>query len=465
MKIKIHILLLTLAVSVSGCSDFLDKSPELNLTDTDIYTSAERMDGAVKGVYTQIKEDFIGAKAFACVENIGDDMINVSGNGYEALASYEMSVGMETQDNYESWEGAYTAINSANTVMAEIEAHKETAGNKYDQYISELKFCRALCYYYLNMLYAQPYLIDPQAKSVPLRLQAESGLENNDLARSTVTEVFNQILEDTKDYANLPASGGSYAGITRASQGAALMLRMRAYMGMDNWDEAIKAGEAVQGYALATGAASPFKSSSDCVESIFSFPMSSTNMGGGMQSSVPYFFYSGNSLVVDATSGIHSPLYPDYNLSQDERISVLVGTANERTILKKFTDGQTYLDWVPIFRYAETLLNLAECYAMKGLDEQAVDALSKVRHRSIPEADDPLEVEALHGDALKQAVYLERRAEFIGETIRAIDIHRRGEDFVKRKGTSNEFTVTPTTNGYIWPIPTVERANNHLITD
>ena len=111
------------------------------------------------------------------------------------------------------------------------------------------------------------------------------------------------------------------------------------------------------------------------------------------------------------------------------------------------------------------MLNLAECYANIGAEAKAKAALEQVRRRSLSASDDPLNISSLTGDALKNAIYLERRSEFVGEAIRAVDIHRRAENFVKRKATSGEFTVTPTTNGYIWPIPTVERANNKAIED
>lgn len=464
-KIYTAIFAALLGAGATSCSDFLDKAPELSLTETDIYSSQERMEGAIRGVYTRFKSSFMASKAYVCVENIGDDMINVSGNGIEALYSYEMSVGQDTQDNYQTWNGAYGVINSANTALANLEANKEVAGDNYDRYVAEMKFCRALSYYYLNFLYSQPYKLNPSALSVPLRLQAENSLANNDLERSTNAQVYAQILADTEDYTDLPQASATYEAITRATQGAALMLRMRVYMEMENWAEAIRCGEAITGYSLAASVTDPFQSSSSCAESIFSFPAATTNNGGGEQVSVPYFYYSGNSLIVDATSGIHSALYPNYNLAADHRISDLQTGTEEKRILTKFTDGNEYLDWVPIFRYAETLLDLAECYANTGDEAKAIAALKQVRRRALDASADPLNLDTLTGDALKQAIYLEKRSEFIGEAIRAIDIHRRGENYVKRLGTSDEFTTTPTTNGYVWPIPTVERANNNAIVD
>lgn len=453
-----------LSLSLSGCVD-LDQEPVLTLTDNDVYGSAERMEGAVLGVYTKFKDTYMGSKTFVCVENIGDEMINVSGNGIEALYSYEMGVGIDTQDNYEAWNSGYLAINDANTVLEQIEAHKDVAGSNYDRYVAEVKFCRALAYYYLNFLYGKPYAQNPEALSVPLRLKAENSLEGNDLPRSTVKEVLAQILADTEDYGSLPVASATYDAITRATQGAALMLRMRVYMEMGDYADAIAAGEKIKGYSLCSDIKEAFASSSSCPESIFSFPMSTTNNGGGMQSSVPYFYYSGNSLVVDAVSGIHSSLYPNYDLAADKRVSEMeTGEAGKR-ILLKFTDGSTYLDWVPVFRYAETLLDLAECYANTGAEDKAKACLLQVRRRSLAAADDPLDVSSLSGASLLNAIYLEKRSEFIGEAVRALDIHRRVESYVKRKGTSSEFTVTPTTSGYTWPIPTVERANNGAIKD
>lgn len=100
--------------------------------------------------------------------------------------------------------------------------------------------------------------------------------------------------------------------------------------------------------------------------------------------------------------------------------------------LVKFTDVATKLDWVPIFRYAETLLDLAECYAnTTGGEGTAKELLKRVRYRSLPEDVDPLDIDALSGDGLKEAIYNEKRLEFIGEGIRGIDIIRRGENFVQ----------------------------------
>lgn len=465
---KINSILLVAATLLSGCSDYLDKAPSLQLTDADVFGSKERIDGAVMGVYTQMKENrFIGSKAYVCIENMGDDMNNVSGNGIEATYSYNMEVGKETQDNYETWNGAYQCINSANTLLEKLEGAKEVAGANYAKYVQELKFCRALSYYYLANLYGKPYALDKGASlAVPLRLQAEKSTANNNLKQSTVAEVYAQVLEDTKDYSALPDVNSADYTINRASQAAVHMLRMRVFMAMNQWDNAVSEGEAVKGYELVSDVLAAFQSNPLCTESIFSFPFESSNKGGGSQSAACYFYATGNSLVLDRESGIHSALYPNYNLAADARVRSLIATAaSGQDMLTKFTDKTTYLDWVPIFRYAETLLNLSESYYQVGDEAKALDALTTVRRRAITGADDPLTLSALSGEALKEAIYLERRAELVGEAIRALDIKRRCETFVKKKGTPAEFSCEPGASGYTWPIPTVETANNKDIVE
>jgi tetratricopeptide (TPR) repeat protein len=155
-----------------------------------------------------------------------------------------------------------------------------------------------------------------------------------------------------------------------------------------------------------------------------------------------------------------------YGNEKDARIAGLTTLPEGGAFLTKYT-STTYEDWLPVFRYAEVLLNLSESYYNKGNYAEALSLLKRVRSRSLSPADDELSLDGLTGDALREAIYNERRLEFLGEGIRAFDILRRGETFVKQQGTVYELIVTPSAgiNGYIWPIPRVERAQNKLIVD
>ena len=242
----------------------------------------------------------------------------------------------------------------------------------------------------------------------------------------------------------------TYTGVTHATQAAANMLKMRVYMAMNEWDKAITAGELVTGYSLPEDVTLIYKAPYFSQESIFSLPMADTNIPNTQQSLAEYY-YDGKIMLIDTKSGIMSK--PDYSLATDKRIIAFKG---EKDLLMKFTDAKTKLQWVPIFRYAETLLDLAECYANKaGGEATAKSLLKQVRGRSVDAATDPLNIDNLSGDALKEAIYNEKRLEFIGEGIRGIDIMRRGEHFIK-VGENETINVGPSDEKYTWPIPQVE---------
>ena len=61
-----------------GCSDsFLDKSPELQVSESLIFSSATRLEAGVTGVYSRAKDGyFLGGYTIVAGDNRSDDMIN-----------------------------------------------------------------------------------------------------------------------------------------------------------------------------------------------------------------------------------------------------------------------------------------------------------------------------------------------------------------------------------------------------
>jgi len=463
-KIALYTFILLATGLFSGCGeDFLDRERPLDFTESDIFSDASKVEGNVVSLYSTAglrQTSLLGGRIFLISDNIGEDVVNVSGNGVELSDSYSMKVGLNTQENAGVWAAAYLTINKANTFLKSLEDNPEGAGTKVSQFTAEAKFCRALSYYYLHQLYTMPYIINQNALSVPLRLNAEADILNNDLERATSKQVIDQILADLADSNALPAGDGKEATVARASKGAAEALKMRIYMILGQWQDAINAGNNITGYSLVSNVENVFKAPYITSESIFSAAFADNNRGSG-QSAIAYYYINGKSLVLStATGSILSNA--DYNNPKDARIAGLTNIdASNRILLTKFL-AYPYIDWVPVFRYAEILLNKAECYANLGNDAEALALLKQVRSRSIDPADDTVKLDGLTGDALKQAIYNEQRLEFIGEGHRAFNVFRRGETITKLGAT---FGPSQGTTGYIWAVPNVERANNKAIVD
>lgn len=104
---------------MSGCSSsFLEQEPPLNISESDIYSSAERMEATLLGLYANLKntssESFMGGKTYLVFDNRGDDIINTSSNLSTLYDSYMMNVNSTSTENTTTWTNAYTTINKVN---------------------------------------------------------------------------------------------------------------------------------------------------------------------------------------------------------------------------------------------------------------------------------------------------------------------------------------------------------------
>ncbi len=451
-KSKIKILTAGLfTLSATSCSDILEKEPILDTSSSIIFASNSKIEANLDGLYATLGSGI--PSYFFETDYRGEDIERIIDNG--GLNSYDMNISVSGSSS--AWNNMYKTIGEVNEFLNNLENAKNVIGEDYDRVKSEALFLRALSYYYLNVLYARTYKLNPNAKSVPLRLGTPRTLEN-DLAASTIEEVHNQILSDLSD-SNISFLGdevGTLNGITHATKAAAYTLRQRIYLEREEWSKAIAEGEKVKGYSLVdlrTVFIAPYLTN----ENIFSFPYSDKK-----KNSLAGSYYVGNNVAIDDNYGVTAN--PLYKQQQDVRISDLSIVRGDRITIAKYTDRSTGTDWIPVFRYAEVLLNLSEAYYNTGKEAEAKELLLQVRRRSIPKNVDALDDSKLTGTTLRDAIYNERRLEFLGEGIRSIDIHRRGETFLKRAGSLREIKVEPTDKNYIWPIPLSETTQNKVLT-
>ena len=137
-------------------------------------------------------------------------------------------------------------------------------------------------------------------------------------------------------------------------------------------------------------------------------------------------------------------------------------TTPTRTIqdVSKYQNPSPYLDYAPVIRYAEVLLNLAEALARSNVavDARALALVNAVRKRSDPSTT----IVAATQQQLIDAILLERRIEFLGEGLRNNDLMRLLQT-IPAKGPVP--AKAPSETGYIWPISSDELSLNKLMTD
>lgn len=455
------------ALTLTSCGeDFLDKNPKLSVTEADIYASESLIDATLAGVYSRFKSSsFAGGNIAIINDNRGDDYVNTGNNTYAHSDTYNMTVGQNSIMNPGFFQAGYLAINAANTLKENLEKRDNLpiSEAKRQQYIASCLFIRDISWYYLSQVYSQPYAYDPNSKAIPVQTEAVIGPGANDTRLWTISEIYDQIIADLSSnvIAALPAGGVSVFDPTIPTQPAAHMLLQRIYMAKQQWQKAIDEGEQVTGFTLSGSVREMFDAPYHTAENIYSLPFTNTERGGGNPAS-----YISSAVGYIDTLNVRTGIVTihAYHLATDSRTSFIkVDPATGReTWYEKYDEYNTPLEWIHIFRYAETLLNLSESYYNLGNYAKAAQLLHQVRSRSIPTGD-IIDVTALTGDELRDAIYNERRAEFIGEGIRGLDISRRAENYIHPAATRTNgkwdtvVVATPSDRtSYCWALPSYE---------
>lgn len=460
----------------SSCSekDLLDTVPSTSISDANAFGSATRILGLVNGAYDAVKgASLYGGRYLLYCDVRGEEFINVTANSYTAYESWNNSYNSGSNDINNLWSQAYTAINNANIIIAGLANSTGVISDTLRaQYVAEAKYIRALCYFSLVTVYATPYNADQGAsKGLPLRLQAETNGSNNDLARSTVAEVYAQILADLDSAeANLPASYTSdLLNTTRAHRSTAIALKTRVYLTMNNFTKVVAEAAKIAPqasapfsdtgsvkHALQSDITTLFGTTYTTTESIFSMPMTSTDSYSG-QSAIGYIYNANSEYYLNPTGILGSAQWG----SSDKRRSLL-RAASGLYYLKKYAKVSPYVDYIPVIRYSEVLLNYAEAAAQTGNLTLAVNLLKAVHARSDASytfADADIATAA----ALVSTIAVERRIELLGEGFRSGDLLRNLQT-IPAKGSSSlqANAVEPSASNYIFPAPNNELTTNKL---
>ena len=474
---SLFFLLLT-ALFFAGCDkDRLDPQPLTNIAEELAFSTPERTLAAVHGLYDGVKgpnyagsaNQFLGGRYLVFQDVRGEDFINETANGVTGLNTWNFTVLSSTNEIEYIWGSGYQAINRINVVLAGLDGAAVSDALKL-QYRAEARFLRALVYHSLVTLYAQPY--SNGAGSQPgiiiyTEPQNTAGGENG-RARSTVAEVYNLILDDLNfAETNLPATyTGNQQNVTRAHKNSAIALKTRVYLHMQRYNDVIteaakivpeaapfKAPTGVR-HELDADVVNVFRSGGQTLENIFSLAFTAQDLPGTQNSLNQYFSpgaAGGNGdYTLNTTNGIAANAQWR---TDDRRRTNFVQVIGGKTWLRKWTANA---DYVPLIRYAEVMLNLAEALARtSGVTTRAVALLNAVHQRS-----DPANALAPgSAQALIDAILVERRIELLGEGFRSRDLQRLLLP-LPAKGAIKE--VKPTDVQYVWPLPVSELLANSL---
>lgn len=446
-----------LAASLSSCvNDWLDVAPS-DGTDADAaLTSSSDLAAARTGMYAALKGnsnlvDYYGQQFFVYGDVHAGDDYQYNNLGGSNRASFYYDMNYQTASEFTSsisssnvaWKSPYIVIGRANRIIAAAEggALSDAAEAKatIDQYAAEAKVLRALAHFDLVRIYGKPYTED-QGASLGVPLVTEVLESNAKPARSTVAEVYTQVVKD------LTEAISSNALATETEPGyvsvwGAKAILSRVYLNMGDYANALSVAEDIiknSGAALWTRD-QYFKAwdASTPNESEFLFRLNvagSTDSNdlngiGNLQQREGYKEMVATKKFVDMLTSDPEDVRNEMFLPATAAKEVATYGTNKVYLNKLRGQGGNLrnVTIVPIIRLSEVYLTAAECAFRNNDKTKAVEYLNDlVKNRTTTVAS-----LATVDNITLERILIERRKELIGEGQRYFDALRNNETITR----------------------------------
>lgn len=463
-------------LSLSGCSDFLDLTPETNVGTTgNFYKNTKDIEYALTAAYADLQDKAMYRDYMVLMTDVrSDDLGAFANSGGNAGREYSIKIFTASSDNQifrEVWAKHYETIYRCNNVIKYINVVNDDKLKR--QYEAEARFIRALCYFNIVRLWGD----------APLILEPITTAEAAKCIRNSTNDIYTAIENDLKfasDFSNLPKSfSGTNSG--RATSLASKGLLGKVFIQQKKWNDAktvlseLIDNDNAGTYTLLSDIANVFSTapahgSSDNdfknytgwnpqtmnKEMLFAvlFNKDITNEGRNA------LVYYSNQADINEEFKYSSPscIYKTDDRRADMMRSIQ-GTNNDNALLVKYADMQSSLKQygyhTPVLRWADILLMYAEASNEVNFDNSAsspaLKALNDVRVRSYPTGAYTL-TDLPDQDSFRKAVWLERRLEFPMEMQRWFDLVRTGEAI----NAMAKINLNIDNNDYLFPIPNSE---------
>ncbi len=473
--------------TLAACKkSFVNLTPQTYVSESQFFQTASDFQQAAVGAYSPLHSLY--GDAYVMGEMRSDNATYFASpglSGGQFTDKYNVSGftdNSQTGEVYNKYVTCYSGIARTNAILDRIDAANIDAATK-SNVKGQAQFLRAFYYFELVQYYG----------GVPLHVHEVTTVDQTNLPRSSVNDVYSQIIADATSAAALLPQTQTTPGMV--TKGSAQTLLGYVYTTQKNYAAAETALTTVTtlGYSLLPSYASIFSpANKNNAESIFEIQYLAGTQG--QNSNFAFQFAPNISNVINilgvsgnnqTTGGWDKPT-PDLIAAYepgDTRKAASIGfsyldgsgnTVNDTYVIK-YTHppytvfGNTGDDWM-VYRYADVLLLLAECLNEEGKSSQSIPYLNKVRARAGLPA-----TTAVSQTDLRTAIARERRIELAFENHRWLDLVRTGQAIpvmtafgtqIKQQETyiPSSSYANITSNNLIFAIPLSEMQINPLLT-
>lgn len=442
---KIYILVIMMSMVFAGCENELDLEPAQSISVETAISTEENIANILIGAYDEAGQfPTFGGRTHVIADLLGaNDQVSWNGTFLDPRQFFTKSILVDNGFVAGHWNNSYEVINQVNLVIDNLSIVTSSTAER-DRIEGEAKFLRALTYFDLVRLFGAPYQAGGgnTQLGVPLRLTGIIDYSGDlSIARSTVEEVYAQILSDLADaVAKLPASNEFFA-----DQYAARALQARVYFQQGNYAAARDAADDVltnSGHSLTAAFAGAFNNDTDSSEDIFAFQVTSQT---GTNQLITFYASQANGgrggdIAVEAA---YTALFDDP--ANDVRATfTYVSPDNGLNLTSKYTNQ---FGNVPVLRIGEMHLIRAE---------------SNFREGTTTGLDPLAEINALRGRAGATALGTLSLDVLFNE--RQLELGFEGHLVHDHKRTGRPIgALAATDNSLVLPIPQAELDTNPLI--
>ena len=198
MKTIINILCIGLLIVVTSCNAFLDQQPKSQMTLQTYFATTAQGQSVVNQLY---RDGFPGlydaGSAYAGPTiMMGGYLSGIFDNQYKGQEQIVLDCQkllldpLRDEDDLEGiWQNCYTAINRANTAIKYVPTIPGITDQDKNSLVAQAKFFRAWNYFHLVKSFGDiPLIVDPT-----------ESLEGLDVARTSTSDVYAQIIQDLTD--------------------------------------------------------------------------------------------------------------------------------------------------------------------------------------------------------------------------------------------------------------------------
>lgn len=402
---------------LSGCSnDFVDKQPITQVSTENLYKTQQDAEAVLVSCYDGLQPDSYYGFDMLVFGDVRSDNCFAGGDNADNFELATFNVNAINNTVSRSFSQMYSAINRANTIIgrvAEMDSNVFT-GNRQNEIIGEALFLRGLHYFNLVRLFGD----------VPLVITETTSLLPEDLnvTRNTEEEVYAQVLADLLQaqafLPNQPADPERVAKAAAETLLAKVYLTLKDYENVDIWTNAV----IQRGFVLLNDFENLFNQENKFNnEVIFAVRYLGTIEGNVFPELVlptpeaSFDFLKFNKPTPNSRT--------QFSASDNRRATSFLNR-NGEFFIYKWRNGEAFqsADYTVLLRYADVLLMRAEALNQLGQSTEAVSLLNQIKNRAgLPDYGGDTDTAALD-----EAIFQERRLEFMYEGQRWFDLKRKG---------------------------------------